>query len=104
MMVLFENFHVFNSQSEYESAISVPLNRNPILVVGVAAALDLYLMMMWVPPLQPILQTAPVAASEFIVLVIVASTVLVTIEAFKWTRARRQARAGRDNCGRAGVA
>ncbi|BCX02855.1 MAG: hypothetical protein KatS3mg053_0793 [Candidatus Roseilinea sp.] len=90
LMVLFENFHAFNCRSEYESVFRVPLRRNPILVIGVPVALGLHLLMMWVPFLQPILETAPVSISEFLTLFVLASSVMFVMEAFKWLRARGQ--------------
>ncbi len=88
LMVLFENFHVFNCRSEYESAFRVPLRRNPLLVIGVFVALALHLCMMWIPFLRPILQTSPVAPGDFLLMVVLASSVMVAMEAFKWARAR----------------
>ncbi|MFC1463641.1 MAG: cation-translocating P-type ATPase [Candidatus Brachytrichaceae bacterium NZ_4S206] len=90
LMVLFENFHAFNCRSEYESAFRVPLRRNPLLVISVFVALGLHLLMMWVPFLQPILQTSPVAPSDFLLMLALASSVMVVMEAFKWVRARVQ--------------
>jgi len=88
LMVLFENFHAFNCRSEYESVFRVPLRRNLLLVFGIFAALGLHLLMMWVPFLQPILQTSPVALSDFLLLLALASSVMVVMEVFKWVRAR----------------
>lgn len=86
LMVLFENFHVFNCRSEYVSAFRVPFSRNPILIMGVAAALGLHLLAMHVSFMQSILQVAPVSLEEFGYLALVAATVLVVLEVFKLVR------------------
>jgi magnesium-transporting ATPase (P-type) len=95
-MVLFENFHAFNCRSEYESVFKVPLRRNPLLVLGVALALGLHLMMMWVPALQPILQTSPIVISDYLPVLALASSVLIVMEIYKWIRRRSSPREGQN--------
>jgi magnesium-transporting ATPase (P-type) len=96
LMVLFENFHAFNCRSEYESVFKVPLRRNPLLVLGVALALGLHLMMMWVPALQPILQTSPIVISDYLPVLALASSVLIVMEIYKWIRRRSSPREGQN--------
>jgi magnesium-transporting ATPase (P-type) len=86
LMVLFQNFHVFNCRSEYVSAFRVPLQRNRVLLIGVPLMFMLHLLAMNIPFMQPILQTEPVGLREFALLLPVAATVLVLMELFKLAR------------------
>jgi magnesium-transporting ATPase (P-type) len=86
LMVLLENYHVFNCRSEYVSAFKVPLHRNWILVGGVAAAQAIHLLAMHIPFMQEILQVGPIGFAEWIVPFLMASPVLVVMELFKFFR------------------
>ncbi len=83
LMVLFENIHAFNSRSERTSVFRVPLKNNPILVVGVMGALALHLASLYAPFLSGVLETQPVFASEFLVLLGLAILLLISSEVFK---------------------
>ncbi len=85
LIVLFQNFHVFNCRSERTSAFRVPLRNNIPLLLGVFAALSLHLLAMQLPSMQALLRTAPVSPLEFITLALLASTVLWVLELFKRT-------------------
>lgn len=92
LMVLFQNFHVFNTRSEYVSAFRVPLNRNRLLVLGVVVALGVHLLAMWLPFMQAVLLVGPVSLEEFGYLALLAASILVVMELFKLARGgRRQA-------------
>ncbi len=88
LMVLLQNFHVFNARSEHESAFKVPLRRNRVLVVGVLLAQGVHLLAMHVPFMQRVLEVAPVSAWEWAVPFVLASTIIVAMELFKWNRRR----------------
>ncbi|RIK39847.1 MAG: ATPase [Chloroflexi bacterium] len=90
LMVLFQNFHVFNCRSEYVSAFRAPLNRNRVLLVGAPLMLALHLLSINIPFMQEILQAEPVAVNEFLLLLLLASTVLVVMEIFKLIRGGRR--------------
>jgi Ca2+-transporting ATPase len=83
LMVLLENYHVFNCRSEYVSAFRVPLRRNWLLVAGVLGAQGVHLLAMHVPAAQTVLQVAPVSAGEWVVPFAMASSVLIVMELFK---------------------
>ncbi|HEX9667367.1 MAG TPA: HAD-IC family P-type ATPase [Thermodesulfobacteriota bacterium] len=83
LMVLFENFHVFNCRSEYLSAFKVPLRRNVLLVVGVLAAQGIHVLAMYLPFMQKVLQVSPVSITEWFYLFLLGSTVLLAMEVFK---------------------
>lgn len=83
LMVLIENYHVFNCRSEYVSAFRVPLSRNWVLIAGVAAAQGLHILAMHVPVGQRLLLVAPISLWEWIVPFAMAASVLAAMEVFK---------------------
>ncbi|PDW04681.1 ATPase [Candidatus Viridilinea mediisalina] len=89
LMVLFQNYHVFNARSEYVSAFRVPIQRNLFLVIGVFAALGIHLLAMFsLPFMQQVLDVAPVSLAEFALMAALACTILLVMEVFKliWNR------------------
>jgi len=85
-MVLLQNVHVFNCRSEAVSALKVPLRRNVVLVFGVLAAQGIHVLSMYLPFMQKILGTEPVAFAQWFLLLALALTVLLVMEMFKWVR------------------
>jgi magnesium-transporting ATPase (P-type) len=85
-MVLLQNVHVFNCRSEAVSALKVPLRRNVVLIFGVLAAQGIHVLSMYLPFMQKILGTQPVAFAQWILLLALALTVLLVMEMFKWVR------------------
>jgi magnesium-transporting ATPase (P-type) len=83
LMVLIENYHVFNCRSEYVSAFRVPLRRNWMLIGGVLAAQGLHILAMYLPVAQRTLQVAPISLAEWIVPFVMAASVLLAMEVFK---------------------
>jgi P-type Ca2+ transporter type 2C len=96
LMVLFQNYHVFNTRSEYESAFRVPISRNYFLVFGVVAALGIHLLAMYnIPFLQHVLDVAPVSLADFGLMAGLAFSILIVMEIFKlilrWRHPRQTA-------------
>ncbi len=89
LMVLLENFHVFNCRSEYLSAFRVPISRNYLLIAGVVAAQGVHILALYVPFLQNVLQLQPVSPVEWLSLLALASLVVVVMEIFKAVRRYR---------------
>ncbi len=83
LMVLFENFQVFNCRSEKTSAFKIPLKNNYVLIIGVLGALGLHILSMYIPVMQDILGVQPVDFVNFAVLLGLASLLLITMEIFK---------------------
>lgn len=93
LMVLFQNYHVFNCRSEVRSAFQVPLRNNRVLAVGVVAALGLHLLAMQLPFMQSLLGVAPVTLAQFGGLALLAASVLLVMELYKLlTRGRSRQR------------
>jgi len=61
LMVLFENFHVFNCRSEFHSLFSVPLRNNRFLVLGVILMQGLHILSLHLPFMQDLLGLVPVS-------------------------------------------
>ncbi|MCK9277563.1 MAG: HAD-IC family P-type ATPase [Methanoculleus sp.] len=89
LMVLFENFHVFNCRSEYLSAFRVPISRNYFLIAGVVAAQGVHILALYIPFLQDVLQLQPISPAEWLSLLALASLVVVVMEVAKAVRKRR---------------
>jgi magnesium-transporting ATPase (P-type) len=84
LMVLFLNYHAFNCRSETTSTFRLPLHTNKILVLGVFGALGIHYVSMHIPFMQKILDIQPVSFKEGIILLVIASSVLLTSELFKF--------------------
>jgi len=80
LMVLMQNVDAFNARSETRSVFRVPLRNNPLLVVGVVAALLVHLSAMHLPFMQRVLDVGPLAATDWFVLPATALTLLGAME------------------------
>jgi Ca2+-transporting ATPase len=91
LMVLLQNVDAFNARSETRSVLTLPLAGNPLLVVGVSAALLLHVAAMHLPLLQRVLETRPVTAGEWFLYVATALSLLLMMELQKlaWRRRMR---------------
>ena len=83
LMVFIQNVHVFNCRSEKESAFSVPLRSNWLIIAGVIGSVLLEVAVMNVPALSNLLQASPVEFKHGIGLFGVALLVLVLVEVYK---------------------
>lgn len=92
LFVLFENFHTFNSRSEHHSIVRLRFFANPLLVLGVVGAQALHIAAMHTPGLSDTLRLAPVPLSDWAILLLIASGLLVVMEVEKWWDQRRQAK------------
>jgi magnesium-transporting ATPase (P-type) len=88
LMVLFQNFHVFNTRSEHTSAFRVPLRNNRFVVLGVPAVLALHLLAINTPFMQSVLEVAPISPGQFGLLVVMAASILVVMELYKLVQRR----------------
>jgi magnesium-transporting ATPase (P-type) len=88
LMVLLENFHVFNCRSERVSAFKVPISRNYFLVGGVVVAQGIHVLALQIPFMQSVLKAELPDLTSWMALLLLAATVLVASEVFKLVRAR----------------
>lgn len=88
VMVLFENFQVFNCRSESRSVFHVPLRANPLLIVTVIAAQGVHLLAMYTPGLSGILEITPVSLTAWLSMLLVTASLIAVMEVYKrWRRA-----------------
>jgi magnesium-transporting ATPase (P-type) len=101
LMVLMQNVDTFNARSETVSAFALPLRANPLLFVGVTAALLLHVAAMHVSLLQDVVRLAPLPSGAWLLLGGAASTLLLVMELQKLSWRRRVAAdAGRQPAAR----
>lgn len=86
LFVLLQNVHVFNCRSERHSAFRVPLSRNYMLLWGVIAALGLHLACIYIPFMQKILHLKNVSLAEFGTMALLAFSIMVIYEIYKFIR------------------
>jgi Ca2+-transporting ATPase len=92
LLVLFENFQVFNSRSEHHSVFRLRFFANPLLVLSVIGAQSIHIAAMYIPVLSDTLRMAPVSLAEWGALFLIASTILVVMEFEKWWDQRHDKR------------
>ena len=83
LMVFIQNIHVFNCRSEKQSAFSVSLKTNKLIVFGVFISILLQVIVMEVPFMSHFLQTVSIPFLHLIYLFFVALTVLMIMEIYK---------------------
>ncbi len=83
LMVFIQNIHVFNCRSERESAFSMPLHSNPLLLVTVLGSIILQVIVMEVPVLSKFLKASPIPYAHMFILVAFALIILIAMEVFK---------------------
>ncbi|MFW6074006.1 MAG: cation-translocating P-type ATPase [Chloroflexota bacterium] len=85
-MVIFQMFHVGNCRSERRSIFQVSPLSNPPLFIATGAALAVHIGALHLPFMQHILRVQPIPVESWIRIVLVASTILIAIEAHKLLR------------------
>lgn len=92
LMVLLQNVDAFNARSEDRAVLRLPLRYNRPLVAGVSAALLVHLAAMQWPLLQRVLHIEPLTVAEWIVLPVVAVSLMLVMETHKFLRKPRGVR------------
>ena len=91
LMVLMQNVDAINARSETISVLRLPLRNNPVLLAGVGVALGLHVAAMYLPWLQRVLTVEPPSVSDWLLLPVLAVSLLVLMETQKyWRRSRAQ--------------
>jgi len=91
-LVLFQNFHVGNSRSEYRSAFLLSPLRNPFLLIAAISALSIHTLALYLPFTQFILRVQPLPLETWIQIVPMALSVVALVEIHKWIRHPQLAR------------
>jgi magnesium-transporting ATPase (P-type) len=103
LMVLLENFHVFNCRSERLSAFKIPLTRNRLLIGGLIAAQGIHVISMYVPFMQKVLGVAPVTLEQWFFFCGLASMLLLVMELFKiWLKRQGEPDPGQSSVDESG--
>lgn len=90
LLVFFENFQTLACRSERRSVFAMPLFGNPLLLLVVVAAQALHISAFYVPWLRDTLQVQPVTLAEWLMLLLLGSSVLVVMELDKWILRRSE--------------
>lgn len=83
LLAVFQWFNAWNCRSETESVFRMNPFSNLYLVAATALVILLQLLAVYAPPLQSVLRTTPLAWSEWLLIILVASSILVAEEARK---------------------
>ena len=89
-MVVVEKVNVFNFRSLYAPVASLGLLSNPWLIVAVLSAIGLQVLAVYVPFLQQALHTVPLAATDWLWMLLLAAPVFLVPEALKYMRTKRR--------------
>jgi magnesium-transporting ATPase (P-type) len=89
LLVFFENFQTLACRSENRSVFSMGLFSNPLLLLVVVAAQVLHVSSFYIPWLRDTLEVQPVTLGQWLLLMLLGSSVLVVMEIDKWI-CRRQ--------------
>jgi Ca2+-transporting ATPase len=95
LMVLFGNIHALSSRSETRSLFAIRFFSNPFLIIAVPVAQIVHIVAMYTPGISSVLEISPITLREWLILAVVALTLLLVEELHKaWLRRRERARAG----------
>jgi Ca2+-transporting ATPase len=85
-MVFFQFFQAWNSRSETKSIFRISLISNPFLFYGMLASIFAHLAVIYVPALQWVFRTAPLAMVEWGEVLLVSMIIIFAVEIDKWIR------------------
>lgn len=85
-IVLFQLFNVFNARSERESVFRVPLLSNKFLFLSVVTSILAQIAIIYIPAFQLVFRTAPLVLQDWVLITVVATTILVAVEIEKALR------------------
>ena len=89
LMVFIQNIHVFNCRSEKNSAFSIPLKSNILIIVAFISSIVLQIIVMEVPILSKFLQTVSIPGVHLLYLFLLATIILFAMEIYKKIKYRK---------------
>jgi Ca2+-transporting ATPase len=89
-LVMFQMFFVFSARSPYIPLHKLGFLGNKKLILAVAVSILLQLMIIYFAPLQTAFSTSPLELTDWVWIVLTASSVLIVMESFKTWRYRRR--------------
>jgi magnesium-transporting ATPase (P-type) len=84
LMVLFENVHVFNSRTEVNFLYKMKYKNSITLITMVVFTQFLHIACMYIPFMQNVLSVQPVSFNAWLVLAVIAFSLVLVMEADKW--------------------
>jgi Ca2+-transporting ATPase len=93
-VVMFQAFYLLNCRSLRDSIFRIGVFSNPAVLIGIGVLLLLQAAFIWLPALNRIFGTHPLAPGDVLLAVAVGALILPVISAEKWFRNRRARRAG----------
>ena len=93
-VVFFQLFQVLNSRSLSLSVFKTKFAGNPLLFLAMSVALLAHMAVVYVPQLEWLVRTTPLSASTLGIMVILALSVVVTVEVDKHLLRRARLRIG----------
>jgi Ca2+-transporting ATPase len=91
-VIMFQVFYLLNCRSLHDSLLQIGLFSNPTVFGGIAAVVALQAMFIYAPFMHAIFGSAPLAANDLLLAVLVGSLILPVVGAEKWWRRRSAAR------------
>ena len=88
-MVFFQFFQAFNCRSETLSVFEMNPLQNPFLFVSIIAAFFAHLAVLYVPALQYIFRTVPLTGSQWALIAVISTSILIVVELDKFIRRRK---------------
>ncbi|MHB0939054.1 MAG: cation-translocating P-type ATPase, partial [Armatimonadota bacterium] len=93
-LVAFQWFHAFNARSRRNSLFSIGIFTNSWLLAGIAAAVLLQVLVIYVRPIQVLFRTAPLTLADWGWILLVSSSIFILDELRKLVINRREGKAG----------
>lgn len=84
LMVLFENLHIGNCRSEWQSIFKLSPLKSPILIIGTLLAFNIHVLFMYSDFGQEILSISPVSFQDWVVVICLALSILPIMEVHKF--------------------
>jgi Ca2+-transporting ATPase len=88
-MVFFQFFQAWNSRSETRSIFRMSPMSNPFLFYGMLASIFAHLAVIYVPALQWIFRTVPLALTEWGEILLASITIIIAVEIDKSMRRKK---------------
>jgi Ca2+-transporting ATPase len=85
-MVFFQFFQTWNARSESASIFGMNPFGNPVLLFGMVASIFAHLCVIYVPAIQWVFKTSPLAMIEWGQVFLASLTIILAVEIDKWLR------------------
>ncbi len=90
LVVAFELWSAFAARSEKYSLFKIGPLTNKWLVIAVVSSIALQIVVVYVPFLQPVFHTVPLSLMDWVLIILLSSTALISVEIVKFLRPYEQ--------------